>query len=89
MPAGTVKVDRTTRWGNPFDATTCGSVESAVRCHEAWLLGTALPPGCPAVSAVAPTTTEIRAALRGRHLACWCAVGSPCHGDLLLAIANA
>ncbi|QCG95027.1 DUF4326 domain-containing protein [Azospirillum sp. TSA2s] len=28
-------------------------------------------------------------ALRGKHLACWCPVGSPCHGDVLLRLANA
>lgn len=27
-------------------------------------------------------------ALRGKTLACWCPVGAPCHGDVLLALAN-
>lgn len=27
--------------------------------------------------------------LRGKNLACWCPVGSPCHADVLLRIANA
>ena len=31
---------------------------------------------------------EIRAALAGRDLACWCKPGDPCHGDVLLEIAN-
>jgi hypothetical protein len=26
--------------------------------------------------------------LRGKNLACWCAVGQPCHADVLLALAN-
>ena len=26
--------------------------------------------------------------LRGKNLACWCAPGSPCHADVLLALAN-
>lgn len=30
----------------------------------------------------------IRHALKGRVLACWCSVGTPCHADVLLAIAN-
>jgi hypothetical protein len=30
----------------------------------------------------------IRYELAGRDLACWCAVGRPCHADVLLAIAN-
>jgi len=35
-----------------------------------------------------PSDEEIRAELAGRDLACWCPVGSPCHGDVLLAVAN-
>lgn len=26
--------------------------------------------------------------LRGRDLACWCSLDSPCHGDILLELAN-
>jgi len=29
------------------------------------------------------------APLRGFHLACWCPLGSPCHADILLELANA
>lgn len=29
------------------------------------------------------------APLRGRDLACWCPLGSPCHADVLLEVANA
>lgn len=28
-------------------------------------------------------------ALRGKNLACWCPLGSPCHADVLLEFANA
>jgi hypothetical protein len=28
------------------------------------------------------------AVLRGKNLACWCRVGDPCHGDVLLRLAN-
>lgn len=31
---------------------------------------------------------EIRGALAGKTLACWCPLTQPCHGDVLLAIAN-
>lgn len=30
----------------------------------------------------------IRSNLRGRNLACWCALDQPCHADVLLKIAN-
>lgn len=26
--------------------------------------------------------------LRGKNLACWCAIGAPCHADILLELAN-
>lgn len=26
--------------------------------------------------------------LRGKNLSCWCKIGEPCHGDILLRIAN-
>jgi hypothetical protein len=26
--------------------------------------------------------------LRGKNLACWCPIGSPCHADVLLELAN-
>ena len=29
MPADTVKIDRTTRWGNPFTVTDCGTSRSS------------------------------------------------------------
>lgn len=31
---------------------------------------------------------EVRRELGGRDLACYCPVGTPCHGDVLLEIAN-
>lgn len=35
-----------------------------------------------------PSLDEIRTHLRGRDLACWCPLGSPCHADVLLELAN-
>ena len=36
-----------------------------------------------------PSVEQIREALADRDLACWCALDAPCHGDVLLEIANA
>ncbi|UFU03466.1 DUF4326 domain-containing protein [Ruania suaedae] len=35
-----------------------------------------------------PTPREIRDELAGRDLACWCPLDLPCHGDVLLELAN-
>jgi hypothetical protein len=84
MPPNTVKVDRTTRWGNPFTPAECGSVAVAVERHGRWMRGEIAAPG----QAQPPSAEAIRAALAGRNLACWCPANGPCHADLLLRIAN-
>lgn len=84
MPDNTLKIDRTTRWGNPFTPADCGSVAVAVAHHAAWMKGALAAPD----GRVPPTHAEIRTALSGHHLACWCALDGPCHADLLLKIAN-
>lgn len=35
-----------------------------------------------------PTIKTIRAELAGKNLACFCAIDQPCHGDVLLKLAN-
>ena len=84
MPADTLKVDRTTRWGNPFTIAECGSAAVAVAQHGRWMRGEIAAPG----GVEPPTGDTLRAALGGRNLACWCAVNGPCHAYLLLALAN-
>jgi hypothetical protein len=34
------------------------------------------------------TVADVRAALAGRDLCCWCPLDQPCHADVLLEIAN-
>jgi Domain of unknown function (DUF4326) len=85
MPTGAVKVDRTTRWGNPFTIADCGSAAVAVAQHGRWMRGEIPAPD----AAEPPLADAIRAALGGRDLACWCATNGPCHADLLLTMANA
>ena len=84
MPEGTVKVDRSTRWGNPFTVDACGSADAAVACHARWLRGEIEAPDRRA----APALDEIRRELAGRNLGCWCPLDGPCHADLLIRIAN-
>ncbi len=84
MPANTVKVDRTTRWGNPFTAADCGSIALAVASHGRWMRGEIGAPG----AVEPPDAAAIRVALAGRNLACWCPSTGPYHADLLLKIAN-
>jgi len=55
------------------------TVEDAVACFREYVT---LPGDRPdAVRAALPR-------LRGRNLACWCALDAPCHADVLLEMAN-
>jgi hypothetical protein len=76
-PAEAITVRRPTRYGNPYPVTTYGRAE-ALRLFAAWLL--ALP---------ADERERLLAPLRGKDLACVCALDQPCHADILLRYANA
>jgi hypothetical protein len=79
MPPNTVKVDRTTKWGNPFvvDHENDSGPMGAVIRFRVWAN---VSPGY---------LDKVREALRGKNLACWCKPGAPCHADVLLELANA
>ena len=86
MPPNTVKVDRSTPYGNPFRAGHEGPLgrtpiddEGAVGFFRAMLAD-------PELRAAANYPVDL-SPLRGKNLACWC--GGPfCHVDPLLEEAN-
>ncbi|WP_435105246.1 DUF4326 domain-containing protein [Arhodomonas sp. AD133] len=90
MPANTVKVDRSTRWGNPFVVGRHGDREACVRLYHRLLAGE-LCHGMDNLDAQRRTLIQVRGHLHeltGRNLACWCPLDAPCHADVLLALAN-
>ena len=88
MPPNTVKVDRTTKWGNPFVVGKSGGAftEKVADRRHAWRLYQGVAPGNEELVKAA------RAELRGKNLACWCPHHDPyedvCHAAILLLIAN-
>jgi hypothetical protein len=89
MPPNTVKVDRSTQWGNPFIVGKPGGVYTAkvIDRRHAWQL----------FRSTAFQNEKLVAAakeqLRGKNLACWCPLPLPyehdeCHAAVLLEIAN-
>ncbi len=90
MPPNTVKVDRSTRWGNPF---VVGEHGTRTECVE---LFTKLLAGYVCMStgnvreqmAYRATAEQHSGELAGRNLACWCSLDGPCHADVLLRYAN-
>lgn len=78
MPPNAVKVDRSTRWGNPFGVGPGRTRRQAVAAFALHLAATEQD----------SLRAEIRRELRGRDLACWCPLDQPCHADVLLLLAN-
>ena len=93
MPPNTVKVDRSTRWGNPFKMHGDGypmDAGTSVRLFQALIekQGGYVTTRPGARGQTHNTVEDIRRELRGRNLACWCGPDSPCHADVLLRVAN-
>jgi hypothetical protein len=87
MPANAVRVDRATKWGNPWPigregplGRTAPDAKGAVGLFRAMLAD-------PEMRAAAGYPTDLTP-LRGKDLACWCKPGSVCHADELLEAAN-
>jgi hypothetical protein len=94
MPPNTIRVARPCLWGNPFrvgfrveepvgeilEYVTIEDAAHAVTLFEQWLRRS--------LKDHAEVTRAALALLRGKNLACWCALGKPCHADVLLRYAN-
>jgi Domain of unknown function (DUF4326) len=92
MPPNTVVVSRPTKWGNPFrmeyhkhDPKT--HICIATRAEQKRVVNEfaefVARPGNESLR------RRARRELRGKNLACWCALDAPCHADVLLRLANA
>src|ERR1700761_3053874 len=88
MPPTTVKVDRSTGWGNPLRIAPGYTAACAVADFERWITGKPMLRAATTTK-VPPSREEIRGHLADRNLACWCPIGQPCHADVLLRLANA
>jgi uncharacterized protein DUF4326 len=85
MPEGVVYVGRPTKYGNPYvigDVNPdTGKVVTPSKCLEYYrdYLERRYP---------GEALREFLAPLRGKDLACWCRIGNPCHGDVLVELSN-
>lgn len=90
MPPDTVKVDRTTKWGNPFVVGKHGTQAECVALFRL-TLGGLLRMGDGNLDEQRAVRDYVAAnigQLRDKNLACWCRTGTPCHADVLLELAN-
>jgi hypothetical protein len=83
MPPNTTKVDRSTRWGNPYSHQLGGRAAAVERFRKP-----VLPAGFWSWGGERSTIDDVRRELVGKNLACWCPLDEPCHADVLLEIAN-
>ncbi len=99
MPANTVVVARPSLLGNPWPAWRFDHAQ-AVAMHEIWLRepnAEALGYGgdlAGLLNALRDAVLQELPRLRGKNLACWCALPAPgqrdcCHAATLLRLANA
>ena len=72
---GDLYIGRPSKWGNPYVIGRDGSRELVVARYRDYILKS-------------PLLGAVLAELRGKDLICCCAP-KPCHGDVLLEIANA
>ena len=82
MPPNTVKVDRSTPWGNIYSSGQyryCSATDAV--SAFAFRLKENMHQDARYINANIGL-------LRGKNLACWCKPGAPCHADILLEIAN-
>lgn len=71
-PKDAVYIGRPSKWGNPFTIGRDGTRDEVIALYRASLAG---------------REAEVRRELRGKDLKCWCAP-LPCHGDVLVEVAN-
>lgn len=85
MPPDTVSVTRPGKWGNPFRPNSWNEKGWAPVPDDAAMAVKWYRADLQKVLRVNPDCLE---PLRGKNLACWCPIGSPCHGDVLIEFAN-
>jgi hypothetical protein len=95
LPPDTVKVDRSTVYGNPFIVGQQGPAIACVYNYALMIHGFLCvafgqrcferqAKACAILKAQQPDFTK----LKGKNLACWCAPDAPCHADILLFLVN-
>lgn len=78
-PKDAVYIGRPSIYGNPFEIGKHGTREEVVEKYRAMLFHNDV--------FWSVKRAEIRLALKGKDLVCWCAPKA-CHGDVLLELAN-
>jgi hypothetical protein len=97
LPPNTVKVDRSTKWGNPFVVGQHGTRAECVEMFEKLMAGMVMVSHGPDPKVQRDYYEMVRRdrhQLHDKNLACWCPLTEkgqpvPCHADVLLRIKQA
>lgn len=96
MPANTVYVGRPTIFGNPWKVgeprdqrQPNGKLVTAQEAVDMYRFSMCAVDGRPGIYTNFEGSERDLNPLRGKNLACWCALDQPCHADVLLELANA
>ena len=79
LPPDCIYVGRPTKWGNPFTVEAYGRTQAVAKFREALMCHP---------EQLGFTRADL-AQLRGKPLACYCPISSPCHADCLIEFSNA
>lgn len=91
IPPDTVSVARPGKWGNPYIVGKDGTRAQCAGLYYTLLGGFIDFSGKLTVDeqlAIWRRGQRSLADLKGKNVACWCSLDGPCHGDILLALAN-
>lgn len=93
IPPGTIKVDRSTRFGNRYIINDNPVLHVDGKLHDVSDAATSVRLHLEELQYWASRNPrmvqELLAPLRGKDLACWCKPGEPCHADNYILMANA
>lgn len=78
-PPNAIVVSRPSKWGNPFPIDEEHDREAVVMKFREWIRSD---------DAKAVALRAQLDELRGKDLLCFCPVPGPCHGDVLIELAN-
>lgn len=94
MPGGTICVTRPGKWGNPFTVGWWINPRTNERYPhwQKWTRRIDVELSLELFRKYAEERLKVEpewlAPLRGKNLACFCKEGDPCHGSVLLELAN-
>lgn len=91
LPPDTICINRPTKWGNPFIVGIDGTQKECVSLFSKLCAGMVCVTSKASIKDQEESLKHLSVNiknLKGKNLACFCKEETPCHGDILLILAN-